>query len=418
MTRIAYLDIIGGISGDMLISAMLDAGLSRDQLHTELEKIVPHDFRIEVSKTSRGAIKSTHTDFVPVDEVTNRMGWGDFDACIERSTLPNEDIDKTRSIFDLLKRAEAEAHGDPAGTSHLHELGTLDTLLDIAGAVIGLRLLGVQSLHASPLPASIGMSSSSHGKGASFAPATIAIIRDLQIPVRVSGHNQPVGESITPTGAAIVASLANFKPINMQISTVGYGAGTRENDTPPNVVGLWLGEATERASTIAEIAKSVGVEPESGSVLVETNLDDMTGEELGYAMQSLFEVGALDVWMTPVQMKKSRPGVVLSVICKRSELNRTAKTIFSHTTTLGVRIRELERLVAQRESVVVETRYGPVRVKTRSIGGTVTQAAPEYDDCAKLASEFGLPLRSVMEAAREAISKQSDDLGACRGEHD
>lgn len=402
MTRIAYLDIIGGISGDMLISAMIDAGLSHDQLHTELGKIVPHDFHIEVCKTSRGAVVSTHTDFVPVDEATNRMGWGDFDACIERSDLPNEDLDKIRSIFDLLKRAEAEAHGDPVGRSHLHELGTLDTLLDIAGAVIGLRLLGVQALHSSPLPASTGMSSSSHGKGASLAPATMEIIRHIHMPVRVSGHNQPVGESITPTGAAIVASLASFNPIDMQISTVGYGAGTRETGTPPNVVGLWLGEAMERATGISEVAKAVGVEPESGSVLVETNLDDMTGEELGYAMQSLFEIGALDVWITPIQMKKSRPGVVLSVICKHSELNRTAKTIFSHTTTLGIRIRQLERLVAQRESVVVETRYGPVRVKTRSIGGTVTHAAPEYDDCAKLATQFGVPLQCVMEAAREA----------------
>ena len=410
MKRIAYLDIIGGISGDMLISAMLDAGLCLDAFKRELTKIVPRDFCVEVTKTSRGSIKATHVGFPTSDETEQHMDWDDFDACIRRSQLPDEEIAKIRSIFECLKRAEVKAHGGSVDNSHLHELGTIDTLIDIAGAVVGLRILGVDKLHASPFPASVGMSSSSHGKGASFAPATMAIMQESKIPVRVSGMNPPVGESVTPTGAAIVARLASFKPANMHIDTVGYGAGTRDTDTPPNVLGLWLGEAGKQSLDLNKTAKSVGSELQTDTVLVETNLDDMTGEELGYAAQKLFDIGALDVWITPIQMKKSRPGSMLSAICKARDVDQISQAYFVNTSTLGVRVRQLDRLVAQRETVLVDTRYGSIPVKMRRLGGKITHVAPEYDDCAVIANRHDVPLQQVFEAANVAASKLTPDL--------
>ena len=403
MPDIAYLDIIGGVSGDMLISAMLNAGLDKTELERELAKIVPGQFHLEANNTTRGSISATHVDVVLGDRENQRMGWQGFESCIDASNLPDSDCAKIRSVFECLRVAEAEAHGVQEGKSHLHELGTLDTLIDIAGAVIGIRILGIDTLHASSLPASTGMSSSSHGKNASIAPATMTIIKNARIPLRISGYNQPVGESITPTGAAIVASLAKFSPTNMSIETIGYGAGTRNTDTPPNVVGLWLGQSTG-GSPLGETAKHVGVRVQSDVFLIETNIDDMTGEEMAHAMSELFDAGALDVWATPIQMKKSRPAVTLSTIIKQGDLNQVNAKLFGETSTLGVRVRRIDRLVSDRESITVNTKYGSVRVKLRKIGSAVTQTAPEYDDCARIASQHGISLRQVMDSARKAAS--------------
>ena len=410
MPVIAYLDIIGGVSGDMLISAMLDAGLDKAELEHELAKIVPVQFHLLATSTARGSITATHVDVDLGDSADHRMGWQEFEDCINASSLPDADRAKILSVFECLRTAEARAHRMPEGTSHLHELGSPDTLIDIAGAVIGMRILGIDTLHASSLPASVGFSSSSHGKNASIAPATIAIIRKAGIPIRISGYNQPVGESITPTGAAIVATLANFSPSKMFVETIGYGAGTRDSDTPPNVVGLWLGQSADQ-SALGETARNIGVSLQSDVFLVETNIDDMTGEEMAHAMSELFDVGALDVWKVPIQMKKSRPGIILSAIAKQGDLNQVTAGLFKHTSTLGVRVRQLDRFVADRGSVSVETEYGPIRVKLRRIGGTVTQAAPEYDDCARAASLHGISLRQVMEAAGTAASHYLSDLG-------
>ena len=404
MPDIAYLDIIGGVSGDMLISAMLDAGLDKAELERELAKIVPGQFHLKATKTTRGSISAMHVDVDLGDGADQRMGWQEFVDCIDASNLSDTDCAKIRSIFDCLRVAEAEAHGTLKGKSHLHELGSLDTLIDIAGAVIGMRLLGIGTLHASSFPASTGISFSSHGKNPSIAPATMAIIESASIPVRISGYNQPVGESITPTGAAIVATLAKFSSTNMLIETIGYGAGTRNTDSPPNVAGLWLGKSVSESS-LGETAKHVGVSLQSDVFLIETNIDDMTGEEIGHAIQVLFDTGALDVWTTPIQMKKSRPGTTLSVIVAQNNLCPIAAVLFTHTSTLGIRTRQLERLVADRETVQVETEYGPVKVKLRKIGDRVTQIAPEYDDCVKIATELGVPITQIMQSTKSSASK-------------
>lgn len=405
MTRAAYLDIIGGISGDMLLAAMLDAGLDKELLEQELTRIVPGHFQLIATKTTRGAIKATHLEVDLGNDDDRRLNWRDFNRSIDNSDLPELDLAKIRTIFDCLQNAEAQAHNASPGSTHLHELGTFDTLIDIAGAVIGLRLLNIHSLHASPLPASTGMSSSSHGKNASIAPATVSIIKDHQIPIRISSSNPPAGESITPTGAAIIASLAQFTPSSMTIETVGYGAGTRNSETPPNVLGLWLGQSTDETASIQQTAANIGLKHQSNVVLIETNLDDMTGEELGHATQVLFNDGALDVWTTPIQMKKSRPGVTLSAIASKDDLGSISAAFFTHTSTLGVRVRQLDRLVADRETIKVETEYGPIRVKLRKIDGKITQIAPEYDDCARIASSLDLPIGRISDTAKQAASE-------------
>ena len=409
MPRIAYLDIIGGVSGDMLLAAMLDVGLDSNELERELAKVVPSPFKLNLSKTSRGAISATHVDVISECDARQRLEWRDFDKCIDESTLDDSDLNKIHAVFKCLREAEAEAHHAPAGTTHLHELGTLDTLIDIAGAVVGLRMLGVERLHASPLPNSIGMSSSSHGRSASIAPATMSIIKNTNLPVHVGAAHPPEGESITPTGTAIVATLATFEASNMTIDSVGYGAGTRNSDIPPNVVGLWLGQSADKPSLLERTAESLGVKAQTDVFLVEANLDDMSGEEVGHAVQALFDVGALDVWTSPIQMKKSRPAVILSAIVKQSDLNTVASTFFAQTSTLGVRLRGLERLVAERRIITVATEYGDVRVKLRKVGGVVTQIAPEYDDCAKSASTHGVSLRHVMDSAKKAAAQYIED---------
>lgn len=403
MPDIAYLDIIGGVSGDMLLAAMLDAGLDKTELERELVKIVPGQFHLDATTTTRGSISATYVDVDLGDGADQQMGWQEFEGCIDASNLPNTDCAKIRSVFECLHVAEAQAHESSEGKSHLHELGTLDTLIDIAGTVIGMRILGIHALHASSLPASTGMSFSSHGKNASIAPATMAIIKNASIPLRISGYNQPVGEAITPTGAAIIATLAKFSPTNMSIETIGYGAGSRNTHTPPNVIGLWLGRSVDE-SGLSEAAQHIGVTVQSDVFLIETNIDDMTGEEIGHAMSELFDAGALDVWSTPIQMKKSRPAVIISAIVKQLDLKKVTAEFFKQTSTLGVRVGQLDRLVADRDSVTVKTEYGPVRVKLRKIGDTVTQVAPEYDDCARVASQQVVGLRQVMEAAREVAS--------------
>ena len=405
MPRVAYIDIIGGISGDMLISAMIDAGLPIQQLEAELRKIVPKPFHLKTTKTQRGSIKATHTDVLVGDENTPRLGWSDFYARINNSTLTEPDRQKIQAIFDCLRDAEAKAHNAPDGETHLHELGTLDTLIDFASAVIGMRLLGVSTIYSSPITASTGFSSSSHGIAPSIAPATSEIITRHNIPIRIGGSNQPRGESTTPTGAAIIATLATFKPANITVETIGYGAGTRDTDNPPNVLGLWLGQPTQTESDFRQAAETIGLIHQNDVIIIEVNIDDMTGEEIGYAISELFDIGALDVWTTPIQMKKSRPAVTISIIANQSDLNTITAAIFTHTSTLGIRVRQLDRLIAHREIITVETEFGPIRVKLRKINGITTHIAPEYDDCAQIATQNAIPLQKVIQAAQKAATQ-------------
>ncbi len=385
----AFIDMIGGVSGDMLLGAMVAVGLDLDELQAELDKFPDRGYRLEKSLVNRGGLEAMLVDVVLDEDGERKRTWDDFYSSIENSTLEDSDKRAIKRIFDALAEAEAAAHGGDAGSTHLHELGTVDTLVDISSTVIGLRLLGVDKIHASAFPVGTGSSSSSHGAMGATSIATAEIFLRTGAPVRASGR-QPIGESVTPTGAAIVATLAEFMPVEFNAERIGYGAGQRDPEGYANVVGLWIGEGRSRWGRGGSGRRRPEV------MELETNIDDSTGEVLGYVHERLMELGALDVWFTPIQMKKNRPATMLSVLVGQDLVDAAAEVILKETSTLGVRRRSVHRYEAERQIVNVDTSLGVVSVKLKRIGDTIAQAAPEYEACKKIGLETGLPIAEVM----------------------
>jgi len=404
----AFIDMIGGVSGDMLLGAMVAVGLDLDELQVELDKFTDRGYRLEKSLVSRGGLEATLVDVVLDGDGERKRTWGDFYSLIENSTLEDSDKRAIKRIFDTLAEAEAAAHGGDAGSTHLHELGTVDTLVDISSTVIGMRLLGVEKIHASAFPTGTGSSSSSHGSMGATSIATAAIYKAAGAPVRAGGR-QPVGEAVTPTGAAIVATLAEFMPVEFNADRIGYGAGQRDPEGHANVVGLWIGEGRSRWGRGGPGRGRRGL-PEV--MELETNIDDSTGEVLGYVHELLMELGCLDVWFTPIQMKKNRPATMLSVLVGRDLVDAAAELILKETSTLGVRRRPVRRYETERQVVNVDTSLGVVPVKLKRIGDTIAQAAPEYEACKKIALETGLPLAEVMRIVVNEATMRGSPWGA------
>ncbi len=390
--------MIGGVSGDMLLGAMVGVGLDLGELQAELDKLPDRGYRLVESRVLRGGLEAVLVDVELDDDGERKRTWDDFYSSIDSSTLEEDDRRSIRQIFDVLAEAEADAHGGEAGSTHLHELGTVDTLVDVSAAVIGMRLLGIDRLHASAFPVGSGSSSSSHGAMGATSIATAAIYRSSGAPVRAGGK-QPVGEAVTPTGAAIVSTLAEFGPIDFSADQIGYGAGQRDPEGHANVVGLWTGEARSRWGRGGPGRRR----PEL--MELETNIDDSTGEVLGYVHERLMELGVLDAWFTPIQMKKNRPATMLSVLVGRELVDKAAELILKETSTLGIRRRPVRRYEAEREVVEVDTEFGKVPVKLKKLEGKVVQVAPEYEACRKIARETGVPLADVMRIASDAFTE-------------
>ena len=396
--RIAYLDMVGGVSGDMLLGALLDAGLPIESLRTSLEQLNVNGFELSASSVKRGGIRATLANVVLDDTGERIRDWSEFERVIAKSTLSDNVKSAALGVFNLLAQAESAAHGVSKDETHLHELGTVDTLVDVVGVIAGLKLLGVEKVYASPFPLSSGTSKSSHGVMAATAAATGEIYRISGAPVRSSGNFGPRGEAVTPTGAALVSTIATFEPAVFVPESTGYGAGNRDPDDYPNVVGMWIGESTSTASVDLSI--------EDDLCLLETNIDDMSGELLGYVQERLFDAGALDVWTAPVQMKKGRPAFVLSALCRADKEKELTQLILRESTTLGVRRRAVERYVAEREMIRVETEHGEIGVKVKRVGGQVAGVHPEYEECRKIAMRTGVPLRDIVESATAAARTQ------------
>lgn len=385
MTRVAYLDCFSGISGDMLLGALVDAGLSAEALRAELVKLPVTGYHIDVTKTQRAGLAATKVT-VALEEAASASGGHrrlpDILSLIEQSALPPEDRERGAQVFQLLARAEARVHGVEPDAVDFHEVGAVDAIVDVLGAVIGLRLLGVERLYCSALPAGGGWASGAHPSQEGLpvpAPATLALLAEAGAPI-AGGPDADI-ELVTPTGAAIVAALARFERPAMAVRAVGYGAGARDLEGQPNVLRLWLGDALEaRPATM---------------LLIETNIDDMSPELYGYAQERLFEVGAADVWFAPIQMKKNRPGVLLSVLCPIEREDAVVRVLLRETSTLGVRVREVSRHEAKRETLEFESSLGPAAVKIKRLAGGPPAVAPEYEACARLARERGLPLLEV-----------------------
>jgi len=382
--KICYLDAFSGISGDMTVGALVDAGAAPDALIAALESLGT-GARFEIAKTSRGGILASKFR-VHAEEGKTHRHLPAILSIIERGEMAAGAKANAAAVFQRLGEAEESVHGVPLEKVHFHEVGAVDSIADIVGACVALNLLGVERVHVSAINVGSGTVKTEHGILPVPAPATALLLAGKPIYAR-----GPAMELTTPTGAAIAVALGrSFGPLPpMRISAIGHGAGDRDFPQHANVLRVLIGET----STAAE-ATLVSV--------IEANIDDSSPQVLGYALERLIEAGALDASLSPLQMKKNRPGSLLRVIAKPEDQERLAQIIFAETSTLGLRIHSAERRVEEREIISVETAFGAVRMKV-SAGGAAT---PEYDDCRAIAKERGVPLPQVLRAAQEAYSKK------------
>ena len=379
MRRVAYLDCVGGLAGDMLLAALLDAGADLERLRAVPAALGIGGVEITAERVERQGIGALHVRIDAPDDRAHR----DYRAIrdlVEGSDLPERARSRALDAFARLAEAEGRIHGVPADDVHFHELGSLDTLVDVCGAFSLLDDLDISRVACSPLPFARGLTRAAHGVLPLPAPATLGLLEGAPL-VGVDLE----GELVTPTGAAIAATVVEewggLPPLILE--RVGYGAGTKDLADRPNVVRVILGTENVSGSAIGKV------------VLLETNLDDFSPELVPDAVERCFAAGALDVWTVPAQMKKGRPGFVLSVLARPGVEGDIARAMLEETTALGVRVARLERYELDREERVVEVAGGRVRVKVGSLDGRVVNLAPEHDDCAALAKATGRPVKSI-----------------------
>lgn len=393
--KAAFFDCFAGASGDMILGALVDAGLPLADLAQALATLPMSGYELRAQSAKRGPIAGTKVDVVlEGGRRQPRRTLNDVLAIIAQGQLPPLVRERASAIFRRLAAAEGKAHGIPETEVHFHEVGAVDAIVDVTGAVLGLHLLGVEAVYASPLPAGDGMVRAAHGALPVPAPATLELMALAGAPLRPSpaGHEN-LGEMVTPTAAAILTTLATFRQPELTLERIGYGIGTREHPTLPNVLRLWLGQEVRTGAT-REV------------LLLETNIDDMNPEVYGYLLERLLEQGAYDVWFTPIQMKKNRPGTILSVLCSPERQTALLETVLRETSTLGVRIQTLRRQEAEREVVRMQTELGEVAVKLKRLGGQTVSVAPEYEDCRRLALQHKLPIREVYRRIEAAARMQ------------
>ncbi|HXF51191.1 MAG TPA: nickel pincer cofactor biosynthesis protein LarC [Dehalococcoidia bacterium] len=393
MSRVGYLDCFSGISGDMLLGALIDAGAPEDALRAELSRLRLPGWRLETRRVRRAGLAAVKADVVLEDASPPHRRLGDVLGLIEAADVPEADRERGAAVFRALAEAEARVHGVAPEEVEFHEVGAVDAIVDVMGAVAGLRLLGVDELYASALPAGSGAVRGAHGELPLPAPATLELLASAGAPLTDARGDAPF-ELVTPTGAAIVTTLATFGRPAMRLERVGYGAGAREVEGRPNVLRLWVGERVDdRAGTMLQI---------------ETNIDDLNPEVYGYVQERLFAAGAADVWFTPIQMKKNRPAVLLAALCPPEREEACVRALLRETSTLGVRVSEVRRHEAARETMAFESSLGPAEVKVKRLPGEAPRVAPEYESCRRLAEATGLPLvevyRIVQREAEERLS--------------
>lgn len=392
-SSILYLDPFAGIAGDMFIAAMLDLGLDLAKLHFELSKLDVKGYRLSSKRVMRGAMSALHFN-VEIDAA--QQTYRDYAAIIkliENSTLSVRVKRDSLAAFKKLAEAEAKIHGMPLEKVHFHEVGAVDSIVDMVGACVGMELLGIDELHCGPLAlGSGGYVQCDHGTMPVPAPATLEIVKGL--PLRETKIEK---ELTTPTGAALVAALATFGTMpSMTVSKIGYGAGTREKQAIPNVLRILQGTRTTAG----------GGDAHSDTILeIRANIDDSTPEVLGHVAERLLTAGALDVFFTPIQMKKFRPGTLLTVIAEPHQLDALSAILFSECSTFGLRYSEERRLKLARRIETVSTPYGDIRVKIGEWKGECVSIHPEFEDCRARALERNVPLKTIIDAARTAYSK-------------
>jgi len=378
----------------MTLGALVDAGCAVGHLRAELGGLQVSGWELTAEKVWKNGMAATYVKVVTEDQSKHRP-LGAILEILEKSQLAPVVRDRAGAIFRRLGEAEARVHDVPVEKIHFHEVGAVDAIVDIVGACIGFHALGIERFACSALNVGGGTAKMAHGVLPVPAPATANLLQGK--PTYSNGVQK---ELVTPTGAAIVATLCDTfgsQPA-MSVSTIGYGAGTADLEGQPNVVRIMVGEAAEK--TVAGFDEEIAV--------IEANLDDMNPQIYGYFLEKALGAGALDVYTTPVQMKKNRPGTLLTVLCKPQDTNALMALIFAETTTFGVRAYRAQRRVLPREWVNVGTEFGEVRIKVSRVNGRILHVAPEFEDCRKLAVEKNVPLQRVIAEAMRSYEKTQE----------
>ena len=382
--KVAYIDGSAGASGDMLLGALLDSCLNFSYLQGVLEKLQVEGVLLEPRKETRNGVDGTFVHDFLNEEAKLPRKWQDFVEIVLRSSLSSSIKDKSVSVFELIAKAEAMVHGTDPDHVHLHELGTLDTLIDVVGVVAGFEKAGVERIFSSALAVGSGTVRSSHGVLTVPAPATLAILtlsNSIFYPPKDSSSH--TGEMLTPTGAALISTLAEFERPKMNLESYGFGLGSRDPVGYPNALTLTVGELVEE-------------EENTPLVLMETNIDNTTAEVLGFVQERLFVIGARDVWCTPIIMKKNRPATLLSVLVDDELSAEVSEVLFNETLTLGIRIRSVDRIEAKREIRKFDSTLGVVNVKISFHAGKLLSVSPEYEDCRLISLKEQIPISKVM----------------------
>ena len=384
MARAVYFDCPSGASGDMILGALVDAGAPLDALQAELGKLGLAGWRLAAREVRRGAFRATKVDVQVEGAQHGHRHLGDIVRILERSGLQREVVEGAARVFRRLAEAEARVHGTSIEEVHFHEVGAVDAIVDVTGAVVALRLLGIEAVHVSALPIGGGFVDSAHGRMPIPGPGTVELLRNF--PVVDTGVQ---AELVTPTGAAILTTLAAGagRMPAMTVERVGYGAGSRDFPDRPNILRVFVGEVAGDAAT-ETVAQ------------VETTIDDMSPQLYEPLMERLFEAGALDVFLTPVIMKRSRPGTVLTALCPPARVAELSRVLFEESSTIGLRWTEVSRARLEREMVTIPTAYGALPFKVSRLGGRVVTVTPEFADVVRLAREKSLAVREVLDQAR------------------
>jgi uncharacterized protein (TIGR00299 family) protein len=387
---IAYFDCFSGISGDMTLGALVDAGVSIDTLRGELARLDLTGYKITADKVRRSGIAATKVHVITEGSEDKARHLADILKLIEDSGLSASIKQKSSGIFKRLAEAEAKVHGTTVDHVHFHEVGAVDSIVDIVGAVIGLEFLGISQILTSAVNVGSGTVKTAHGLLPIPAPATAEMLRGIPF-----YESSTKFELATPTGAAIISTLgASFGRLPaMKMDRIAYGAGDRDFPGMPNVLRLMIGEAVLSYE-------------EDTSVVIETNIDDMNPQTYDFIIEKLMQQGAQDVYLTPIIMKKGRPAILLSVLTDRSTTDAVLDTLFRETTSIGVRIQEVGRKKLSREIKEVDIAYGRIKVKVSRRGNEIFTITPEYEDCKKVAEEKKVPLKLVMEEAKAVIRSQ------------
>ncbi len=390
---IAYFDCFSGISGDMVLGALVDLGLDLDELNGALSSIELEPFSIEAREFQSYGLRGTKVDVVVPESVLVRT-FNNIRDIISTSGLPDQVKRMSLEIFMRLARAESVVHNKPVDQVHFHEVGAVDSIVDIVGAAFGVHALGFTEVFSSPLPMGHGMVKTAHGSLPVPAPAVLEILEETP----TYGRGIPT-EIVTPTGAALIKTLAtsfgNAPP--MKIAKTGYGAGTKDLGVP-NLLRVVTGEPLDFPAESEELA-----------YVISTNIDDMNPEFYDYVLERLFSAGAHDVWLTPIQMKKTRPGTVVNVLCSPRDAWAVKRILLEETSTFGLRTASVMKKAIERELLDVDTPWGTVRVKVGRESNHVTSISPEFSDCARIAGEHGVPIKEVFRKAQALAQEKLDE---------